>query len=451
MVLLTLLLSCNCMVIHAQIAFEKAINGYGQCIIESIDHDILYCGYFYTGSKYETILGKLDWYGNEIWNIIDSVNGLPWGLVQLPDSNIVIAFVKNKNILLKKLTADGDSISAVYFSGDGYNPTVISGRSLAASQTGNLFLSYHEEGTDFWGNPYSGAIYKLLNASFSLLNNGVPTDYTSCGFPADGNPSQVKTGTNGNYFYGSNIFGSCLQSNIGVMNSNGESIWLKKFFGSTVTSLDPLSTNNGCYCYSNHYIDSSYLGKYDEYGNLLWEKSMAQIGTKNILTTPDEGVVIGYNGIMLKRYDSSGNFRWSHLCGTGYDKVELDDLKLASDNTYLGIGTASIWSTGEYFIYIFRTFNDNVLSVDDPHAMEPSFDVFPNPAIETVRLESNGISAGCNLMFTITDLSGKIFKRNSIHNNSAIDIRSLSPGIYLIQLSNNNKPVGSKLLVKVDK
>lgn len=75
----------------------------------------------------------------------------------------------------------------------------------------------------------------------------------------------------------------------------------------------------------------------------------------------------------------------------------------------------------------------------------PSFKLYPNPAFDDVvyiTTENNG-----NKDITIYDVFGEVVLRNRITAN-ALTISKLTPGVYVLQVMENEKAMSRKLVVK---
>lgn len=66
-----------------------------------------------------------------------------------------------------------------------------------------------------------------------------------------------------------------------------------------------------------------------------------------------------------------------------------------------------------------------------------SIKVYPNPATESIFVEAQGLNPGAGSI-SVTDLAGKQLIDRNLQSggniNTSIDIRSLSPGIYLLNI-----------------
>ena len=90
-------------------------------------------------------------------------------------------------------------------------------------------------------------------------------------------------------------------------------------------------------------------------------------------------------------------------------------------------------------------FAENILSTNEITAEIPELTVFPNPATDFIRFNSNVKADN----FTIYNaLGSSVLSGNKIDGSSSINIESLNPGVYTIVLSSQNQTSSAKLIVK---
>jgi uncharacterized protein YjdB len=82
-----------------------------------------------------------------------------------------------------------------------------------------------------------------------------------------------------------------------------------------------------------------------------------------------------------------------------------------------------------------------------------SFDIFPNPAVNSVNVKLSGTTIGSNVL--IYDFTGKIVKRTEIYNEelspvttAQIDISTLQSGVYFVKLIDEDRDITKKLIVR---
>lgn len=75
----------------------------------------------------------------------------------------------------------------------------------------------------------------------------------------------------------------------------------------------------------------------------------------------------------------------------------------------------------------------------------PGFKMYPNPAFDDVIYITTALNAQKEI--SVYDVFGKVVLRNRIYNTS-LDIKNLDPGVYVMQVVENNKSITRKLVVK---
>ena len=73
--------------------------------------------------------------------------------------------------------------------------------------------------------------------------------------------------------------------------------------------------------------------------------------------------------------------------------------------------------------------------------------IYPNPATENIYVEAAGLDIN-EARFTMMDLSGKIVKSGFIATNSTIEISELNQGMYLLELTQENKTWSPQIVIK---
>ncbi len=73
--------------------------------------------------------------------------------------------------------------------------------------------------------------------------------------------------------------------------------------------------------------------------------------------------------------------------------------------------------------------------------------VYPNPATQTIWIQSNTIFTG-NDRVMIVDLNGRKVMEQNLVNNEAITISNLNKGFYLIQIITQKQVISKKLIIK---
>ncbi|RME01712.1 MAG: T9SS C-terminal target domain-containing protein, partial [Bacteroidetes bacterium] len=132
------------------------------------------------------------------------------------------------------------------------------------------------------------------------------------------------------------------------------------------------------------------------------------------------------------RCDASGNSDWVYLddisisgCSTGPNLNPTGD----DDKAISAIQTAPAWN--------IEDFSENTLKL------------FPNPASAEVSIGYK-LSTGTAAKLLVTDLTGKVHLIRKVEDPSGIyklDISSLRPGYYFVQMKNDTERLTQKLVI----
>ncbi len=103
------------------------------------------------------------------------------------------------------------------------------------------------------------------------------------------------------------------------------------------------------------------------------------------------------------------------------------------------------------YLFLFMGFTLVLSGQDKPN--QPSvhlqdtmeFDLYPNPALNDVVYVTTSSNAGKDI--TVYDIFGKVVLRDRITTN-LLNISRLVPGVYFLQVDQNNKTMTRKLVVK---
>ena len=168
-------------------------------------------------------------------------------------------------------------------------------------------------------------------------------------------------------------------------------------------------------------------------------KSIAFFNDGNILVGCNNNNSGGYNGLIL--LNNSGVIDTSFSTNSSYPLTNtlstVYDVKIQDDNKIIVGGNFSNFnfSTKRALVRLNGFPNLNTNSFDDNKII-----LFPNPVNETIN-----ISKTANFDFEIYDLLGKIvLKGKSI--DSAIKVNTLTKGIYILKLKNEEKTYNQKFI-----
>lgn len=99
-------------------------------------------------------------------------------------------------------------------------------------------------------------------------------------------------------------------------------------------------------------------------------------------------------------------------------------------------------SQGFHQLYIFT------VDFDEPEELAFSFKVFPNPASASVNIQTDHSQP---LYWQLTDVAGRLLQAQSLPAFSlqAIDLQSLSAGVYLLRATDERRRVRTFKIVKI--
>jgi hypothetical protein len=94
-----------------------------------------------------------------------------------------------------------------------------------------------------------------------------------------------------------------------------------------------------------------------------------------------------------------------------------------------------------------QPFEIYVITGVDAKDINLSASVYPNPTAEQVILNVKELSAG--MSYTLTDVQGKLISKDKLTGNeTAISMITLSKGIYLVKVLDNNKELKVFKIIK---
>lgn len=288
-------------------------------------------------------------------------------------------------------------------------------------------------------------------------------------------------------------------------NLNGNLIWAGNIGGNSgevAYSIASDPSGNGNFCITGSASDTVdfdltnadyvvncgagrfYFAKYDNNANLVFVKIAGSGGASgrnlkldihgNIFivglfvgTTdfdPDIGVAnLTATGsgsspdIFLAKYDSNGNYIWAKSMGGAYSDwgkcIALD----TNGNQYITgffSNTADfdpdtaivnlIGIGGNQAIFIAK-YADTSTGTADFYLQPEEIIIYPNPALNLISIKYSKESSQV-ITVIIYDITGKVCFKNSFIENIKINISSLNPGIYTLQVKNNKQNLYSKFI-----
>ena len=302
---------------------------------------------------------------------------------------------------------------------------------------------------------YGGGLSINNDASINCENVEIKANSSSiggggiyCGM-ASGNFTSVTITNNyaglgggiyGDAFADFNIDHSIIASN--NANLDGGGIYLVDTYMdfANVTIANNTAENNGGGVFSR--ILANWFPTFENV--IIWDNIPESIATEGFMPTirfsDIQGGFEGHKNIdsdplFVDSETDNYNLQWNNFPQSGSEKSACidggDPLSIIDpDGTVSDIG-ALYYDQG------------SITSIKAPDAYEIS--VYPNPAQNTIFI--NGI--GDFKLLTISDLSGSVLEQHNFSDNLAqINVSNLKPGLYILQISNQNGEIITKKFIK---
>ena len=94
---------------------------------------------------------------------------------------------------------------------------------------------------------------------------------------------------------------------------------------------------------------------------------------------------------------------------------------------------------------MFETTVEGTLSTNSFNKDKVQLSFYPNPAQKELNIQSNTLDLSKNVMFSISDINGKIVKKGALKSKN-INIENLNSGVYLVNLTVEGKKQGFKFI-----
>jgi hypothetical protein len=410
---------------------------------------------------------KYDINGNVVWaksaGGSDDENGL--GISTDLNDNIFITgdfSSASLNFGTTSLTNIYPGSSDIYIAKYDFNGNV-----LWAHRAGNI---YDDNGnavsTDHSGNVImTGQFSNNISFGSTILNSNFSQDEIFI----------VKYDSNGNVLWAKKAGGSYKDYSTDITIDTSQNIFISGCFRSPtiafgITLLTNVSTN----------LESSFIAKYDLYGNILWAKSSGGSNgldySKSISSDVNGNVYLtgnsdrqtitfgsttlnnsGFNGddVYIVKYDTNGNVLWAtSLGGTYQDQsfcIETDPssnliITGSSSSPTITFGNTSLTngllSNRRPFIAKLGT---NTVGLDEIKT-NSNISIAPNPFTSETTITFSDEQK--NTTIKIIDVIGKEIKSISFSGKQlVIEKGEMKPGIYLVQAINENQNVETKKIV----
>jgi len=214
---------------------------------------------------------------------------------------------------------------------------------------------------------------------------------------------------------------------------------------------------------STYYAFMFYMEKYDANLNKLWSKYYGDIYDNEAMDVKecyDHGfIMVGYSeqpnrgkDVYIVRTDSVGDTLWTRTLGGLYDDQAYSVVQ-TPDSGFAIVGNTYSYGAGgsDAFFLKLKPSGETTVSFGLPvENRNESFRFFPNPATNfiTIEVQSNITKA---TEIKIYNALGKLSLIETFEkgiNIKSINLKSLSQGIYIIELRDEYGIIGNRKLIK---
>jgi|UniRef100_A0A7C6EJB4 hypothetical protein len=223
------------------------------------------------------------------------------------------------------------------------------------------------------------------------------------------------------------------------VNSDGDTLWTKKYGGSGQEIGYSVIESGGGYIvagYTNSYgpnPSNYYLLKIALNGDTIWTRVYNGGGDEHahsVQETYDGGYIIaGYTELpnvyqqdfYLVKTDAYGNTIWTKVYPKAYHSDVPYQIQQTNDNGYIIVGYTHYWYFGEprayEQIYVIKTNPAGGIEEHHTGCKKTSFKIIPNPVVGSAIIEY-GIPRSTLLTITIYNSLGQKIKTLSVKDNS---------------------------------
>ncbi len=428
-------------------------NEEGATVQQTTDGGYILSGYTLSfGTGGDIYLVKTDAMGDMMWSKNYGGSGFEYcrGVQQCFDGGYLINGYTNSygagnsDLYLIKTDANGDTLWTKTYGTSNVDScfATIQTNDSGFVLTGTGFINGSREtyliktdfaGTIIWSKSYGGA---GIDAGFSVIqtnDNGYCIAGTTTSFGAGAKDIYViKTDANGDTLW-SRTYG-------GAGSEEGNSILQSSYGGYLLTG------------YTNSYSqgDDLFIIKTDVWGLIEWAKLVGAVSNAKdegrcVATTNDGGyIVAGFsqsngNGtdVIFIKTDSLGSFGCG-LINTSFITAS-PVCNIATPGLIVSSGTSA---NSPATVQSFGACQTNLIctpvSVTEQGDNHSSVVISPNPFSTTATLKIKGVEPNEPIVFTLTDMQGRIVSTTQVsnHNQSClISANGLSAGMYFYQLS----------------
>ncbi|MBI3510246.1 MAG: T9SS type A sorting domain-containing protein [Bacteroidetes bacterium] len=340
------------------------------------------------------------------------------------------------------------------------------------------------------GNSFSNSIQRTTDSSYVFAAGGslstAAADYILTKIDRNGNviwcrdydtqggvdwAMNVQTTADSGYIMFGMTDESNLYASIGIIrtDSNGVIEWAKEYKYPTHGTWinDAVKFSDASYIVAGYIQETNsndlnaFLMEVDFNGDTVWTRKFGSVTghdeMSSVQVAVDNGIIaagysIGFGNGSFDGYLVKTNSMGEEFCNDLPDTMIISNVSFSDTLCYPGVVSLGVSHSsspgilsgcGNYTSLCFSPASVN------EEQQQISFSLFPDPAIGEINIEIKNTNE--NYLANITDVSGRIILSPvEFSKNIQINISSLSPGIYFVQIMSENKHVVAikKLIVE---
>ena len=215
-------------------------------------------------------------------------------------------------------------------------------------------------------------------------------------------------------------------------------------FGTNVSdiAIHPTNSDIVLVTYANYGINNIYLTTNATSATPTWtlvERNLSAHSIRSAAITQVGSEIVYFVGTARGLYSST-------------DPTSIDWEIEGAENIGLALVSSLVYRPSDNKLLIgthgngmFETTVEGTLSTSDYNSDKIELSFYPNPTKKELNLQSNSLDLSKNLIYSISDITGKVVKKGTVENKK-INVENLNSGVYLVNLNIDGKQQNFKFV-----